>query len=168
MVVERRLSDVVDATGTPSCRWVETRFTYNAREQRLSVAVDQLASGLVPGTIDPSSREVTRYDYDEHGRLASETAVGEVAPSVATRLGYDPAGRVSSVQVGSAGVVTTGYDAVGRVARQTDGDVGVWRGRYDAWDRLFEERSPTGAVTRRRFDQADQLIRETVFDREPT
>lgn len=168
VVVERRLSDVVDATGTPSCRWVETRFTYNAREQRLSVAVDQLASGLVPGAIDPSSREVTRYDYDEHGRLASETAVGEVAPSVATRLGYDPAGRVSSVQVGSAGVVATGYDAVGRVARQTDGDVGVWRGRYDAWDRLFEERSPTGAVTRRRFDQADQLTRETVFDREPT
>ncbi len=168
VVVERRLSDVVDATGTPSCRLVETRYTYNAREQRLSVAVDQLASGLVPGAIDPSSREVTRYDYDEHGRLASETAVGEVAPSVATRLGYDPAGRVSSVQVGSAGVVTTGYDAVGRVARQTDGDLGVWRGRYDAWDRLFEERSPTGAVTRRRFDQADQLIRETVFDREPT
>lgn len=64
VVVERRLSDVVDATGTPSCRRVVTRHTYNARPEieASGAVVVGLGEPAFPGgtRIPPTKVEIVR------------------------------------------------------------------------------------------------------------
>ncbi len=167
VVRERRLQDYVHpADGVTRCRWVESRFRYNAREQLVAIEQTQLAS-TTPGQVVAEPQQVSGFEYDLHGRLESERAEAVSRPHLVTAYTYDQAGRVATVRKGEEGARRLGYDPVSRVVFATDGHEGTWRGRYDAWGRLFHEEQATGAVVRRRFDRAGNPVEETVFDADP-
>lgn len=169
VVRTRRLQDYVDPVdGGTKCRWVETQYVFNAREQLVSEVATHLASATNPGQVSEAPQEFAAYAYDEFGRLAQEKAKAVSRPDLVTAYAYDAAGRVASTRVGAEGARRRGYDEASRVVLQTDGDEGVWRGQFDAWDCLYQEASSTGAVTRRRFDQAGNPIEESVFDTDPS
>jgi RHS repeat-associated protein len=168
VIRERHLQDYVDLDGSNKCRFVETRYQYNAREQLVSVEQTHLGSPTQPGQIDADPKPVKVVEYDEHGRVATERvkAVSR-QDDLLTVYTYDPAGRIENVRTGGEGERQLGYDTLSRVVFATDGDEGVWRGRYDAWGRLYREDQPTGAVVLRRFDRASNPLQETVFDGDP-
>jgi len=169
VVRSRRLQDYVDPVdGGTKCRWVETQYVFNAREQLVSEAATHLASATNPGQVVEAPQEFAVYAYDEFGRLSQEKAKAVSRPDLVTTYAYDDAGRVASTRTGAEGARRRGYDEASRVVLQTDGDEGVWLGQFDAWDRLYQEASSTGAVTRRRFDQAGNPIEESVFDTDPS
>ncbi|HSF39574.1 MAG TPA: Ig-like domain-containing protein [Thermoanaerobaculia bacterium] len=167
LVRERHLQDYVDLDGGNKCRFVETRYEYNAREQLVAVEQTHLATAA-PGQVDANPQPVKTLEYDEHGRVASERTEAVPADDLLTVYAYDPAGRVESVRTGDEGARRVGYDALSRVVFATDGDEGAWSGRYDAWGRLYQENQPTGALVRRRFGPANNLLQETVTDGEGT
>ncbi|MFL6203232.1 MAG: Ig-like domain-containing protein [Thermoanaerobaculia bacterium] len=165
VVRERHLQDYVDLDGKDKCRFVETRYQYNAREQLVAVEQTHLAMAT-PGQVDANPQPVKAIEYDEHGRVAVERTEALSHRPLLTTYSYDPAGRVQGVRTGDEGERRVGYDEMSRVVFATDGDEGIWRGRYDAWGRLYREVQPTGAVVLRHFDRAGNPIRETVFDRD--
>ncbi len=168
VVRERRLQDYVEAGGASTkCRFVEMRYTYNSREQVVSVEQTQVGSPLQMGQVDANPQLLRSIEYDEHGRMAEERAEAVTHGDVVTTYAYDPAGRVESAQTGAEGRRMVGYDALSRVVFATDGDAGTWRGRFDAWGRLYREQQPTGAIVVRRFDRASNLARETVYEGDP-
>ena len=169
LVRERRLQDYVDPQdGLTKCRFVERQFTYNAREQLVSVAQTQLGDPSQPGSVLSEAQVTTTYEFDASGRLEHEQSRALSHPDVVTTYSYDDAGRIASVRRGQEGARRVGYDILSRVVRSTDGDQGVWRGKYDAWGRLYQETLPTGAVVRRKFDQASQPIEESTYDADPS
>ena len=161
LVVEKRLQDVMDSAGGASCREVEARYEYDAREQLVAVQQSHLA-GASPGQVDGGLREVVRYEYDGDGLLARVIRRNAADPDVVTTFTYDDAGRIKGEQTGSSGERRVQYDLKGREAYRSDGDAGIVKTSYDAWDRPFKEVLPTGAVVEREWDQAGGLIRETV------
>ena len=165
VVRERHLQDYVDLDGNDKCRFVETRYRYNAREQLVAVEQTHLAMAN-PGHVDANPQPVKAIEFDEHGRVSVERTEALSHRPVLTTYTYDPAGRVQSVRTGDEGERRVGYDEMSRMVFATDGDEGVWRGRYDAWGRLYREQQPTGAVVLRHFDRAGNPIRETVYDGE--
>ncbi|HYU34352.1 MAG TPA: Ig-like domain-containing protein [Thermoanaerobaculia bacterium] len=168
-VRERRLQDYVDpADGATRCRWVEIRYTYNAREQLVSTEETHLASATNPGQVTAAPQEVMVEEYDEHGRIERERTKAVSRPDLMTAYAYDSAGRVAATRTGDEGLRLVGYDRLSRTVFTTDGDQSVWRGRYDAWGRLYHEEQATGAVVRRRFDKAGNLLEEATFDADPT
>jgi len=171
VVRERRLQDVVDpATGAVRCRWQETRYEWNLREQLVGVEQSHLADPTTPGGVIIAPRTVQKRSYDEDGRLAQVTQAAVAHPAVVTTYRYDAAGRIAGVRTGGEGERLLGYDTMSRVVLRTDGDSpqpGTWRGRYDAWDRLVHEQMPTGAVRRTRYNRANQPIEEQTFSADP-
>jgi RHS repeat-associated protein len=165
VVRERHLQDYVDLDGANKCRFVETRYRYNVREQLVAVEQTHLAMAN-PGQVDANPQPVKAIEYDEHGRVSMERTEALSHRPVLTTYSYDPAGRVQSVRTGDEGERRVGYDEMSRMVFATDGDEGVWRGRFDAWGRLYREQQTTGAVMVRHFDRAGNPIRETVFDGE--
>lgn len=164
---ERRLQDYIDAEGSLQCRWVESSYTYNQREQLVEVAQTHLANPLQPGQVDAASLVVMRLEYDEHGRMLRHVSLNQADPHVETLFDYDAAGRVKSVKVGDSAAQTRAYDRKSRVVKTTDGDEAVWRGRYDVWDRLYLSQSPAGAFTKNVFDRAGHLTETVTTDRDP-
>ncbi|HKV12058.1 MAG TPA: polymorphic toxin-type HINT domain-containing protein [Thermoanaerobaculia bacterium] len=168
LVRERRLQDYVDPVdGATRCRWVETRYTYNLREQLVSVDETHLAAANNPGQVVAAPQTVAVNEYDEHGRLERERTKALSRPDLVTVYTYDDAGRVAATKTGDEAPRQLGYDERSRVVFSSDGDQGVWRGRFDAWGRLYHEEQATGAVVRRRFDEAGNLSEETVFEADP-
>ncbi len=173
LVRERRLQDFIDPEGGAAdpqgmikSRFVESRFSYNAREQLVKIEQTHLAKTVAP-QVEEGPQPVQLVEFDEFGRIASQRTPRTSQPAVVTSYTYDDAGRVAPVRTGDEGERRLGYDEVSRVVRTTDGDEGVWRGRYDAWGRLFDEKLPTGLVVRRRFDQAGNPLEESTFDADP-
>lgn len=165
---ERRLQDYVDPVdGATRCRWVETRYTYNLREQLVEVKETHLASASNPGQVVAAAQTVSVQEYDVHGRLERERTRAASRPDLVTLYTYDSAGRVAATKTGDEAQRQLGYDERSRVVFTTDGDQGVWRGRFDAWGHLYHEAQATGAVVRRRFDEAGNLLQETVFEADP-
>ena len=167
VVRERHLQDYVDLDGGSKCRFVETRYQYNAREQLVGVEQTHLGSPIQPGQIEANPQPVQAIEYDEHGRVSLERTKAVSRPDLLTTYAYDPAGRVESLRTGAEGARRVGYDALSRMVFATDGDEGIWHGRYDAWGRLYREDQPTGAVVLRRFDRASNPLQETVLDGDP-
>ncbi|HWN41061.1 MAG TPA: polymorphic toxin-type HINT domain-containing protein [Thermoanaerobaculia bacterium] len=168
VVRERRLQDYIDPVdGGAKCRWVEVRYTYNAREQLVSMQETHLASAVTPGQVEAGPQTTAVYEYDSFGRLERERSKAVSRPDLVKTNVFDSAGRVSATQVGSEGARQVGYDAMSRVVLTTDGHENVWLGSYDAWGHLYQETDASGAVVRRRFDQAGNPIQETVFDGDP-
>jgi len=165
VVRERRVQDhVVDSS--VACRWVETRYRYNSREQLVAVEQTHLSDPFQPGAVLSGATPVLALSYDEHGRLAEERMAASSRDDLVTRYRYDEAGRVAGTQTGAEAERVMGYDTMSRVVFRTDGDPsdpGVWRGSYDAWDRLYEQELPTGATIRTRFNKAHQPIERQVF-----
>jgi len=142
---------------------VTTDFTYNDRDQVLTVTQSHLA-GAVAGLSPGFESGTTNYGYRDDGLLDHVTSPA----GVVTQYQYDHAGRVSSTEILTAGSAPrrTAYDELGRTVFESDGDQGVWRGTFDAWGRMFKEVSPSGSMTEREFDAAGGLIRERLFDSE--
>jgi RHS repeat-associated protein len=161
LVRTRRLQDVAGPEGD-TCRWVEERYTYNAREQLVSIERSHLADPSTPGAVLTGLRRTTELHYDEHGRLAETIALADAHGPVVTSYRYDPAGRPAGTTTGAEAERTVGYDARSRVVFQSDGDESTWEGRFDAWGRLYEESLPTGAKVTTRFDAAHQPVERTV------
>jgi RHS repeat-associated protein len=168
VIRERRLQDYIRTDGVADCRWVETIYTYNAREQVVAVEQTHLASPLVPGEVMAGAVKTQEKVFDNHGRVEQEISLNQVDPPLVTTYRYDEASRVAGTRVGQAAETLAGYDRKHRLVRQTDGDLGVWTGRYDVWDRLYHEVAPTGLVTRNRFDRAGNPIHETQWNKDPT
>lgn len=164
---ERHLQDYVEVDGSLQCRWVETSYKYNAREQLIEVEQTHLSNPNVPGEVDSSSRAIMRLEYDEFGRLGRHLALNTLDPSVVTTFRYDDAGRIEGVEVGDAAEQVRGYDRKNRVVKTNDGDSALWLGRYDVWDRLYLSKSPTGAFTKNTFDRAGHLIETATSDGDP-
>ncbi len=167
VVRERHLQDYVDLDGGNKCRFVETRYQYNAREQLVAVEQTHLGFPTLSGLTDANPQPVKAIEYDEHGRISVERTRAVSRADLLTTYAYDPAGRVESVRTGDEGARRVGYDKLSRVVFATDGDEGVWRGRFDAWGRLYREDQPTGAVVLRRFDRANNPLQEKVHDGDP-
>ncbi|HEV8239884.1 MAG TPA: RHS repeat-associated core domain-containing protein [Thermoanaerobaculia bacterium] len=163
LVAEKHLQDyVVDAGGGISCREVETKYEYDARENVVKVEQSHLASPS--GEVDAGLREVARYGYSPKGQLEHLIRKNGVYADLVTTLSYDNAGRVSSEQTGGSGARLLGYDAKGRLSYRTDGDKGKVSITYDAWDRPSREQLPTGALVEREWDAAGGLRTEKVTD----
>ncbi|MCP4685055.1 MAG: hypothetical protein GY867_06345, partial [bacterium] len=167
VVRERSLQDYVNESGVVECRWVETRYEYNAREQLVAVERTHLASPDQPGLVISALQRVEEREYDSFGRLERLKALNLRNPALVTQYRFDDASRIAGVKVGAAGEQRSGFDANGRVVLRTDGDEGIWRGRYDVWDRVYHEELPTGVVVRRHFDEANNPTRETEWSADP-
>ena len=161
VVKERRWQTGV---GAEAAGWVETTYTYNAREQLVRVTQDGLA-GASPG--DATRQATASYDYDSSGRLRGEHSFGGVLTTYRYQPGSD---RLAGITEGDSGEPDhpaerqLGFDELGRLVYQkTDGVEGVWRGRYDAWGNLYQEDLASGASIRRGFDRAGALVQEEVF-----
>ena len=163
----RHLQDFVDAEGNDRCRWVETRYHYNNREQVVAIEESHLSDPLEPGEVLTASREVMRLEYDAFGRVAREIYQNLAHAPVVTHYRYDLSGRKVGTRIGTAAEAVVGFDLASRVVFESDGDQSVWRGRYDAWNRLWEETLPTGAVVRRKFDPTGNLTEFQIWDRDP-
>ena len=167
VIRERRLQDYVASDGSIQCRWIETRYTYNAREQIVSTSRTHLSDPLKPGHVTNGLKEVQTLIYDESGRLFEDRSKNSVNPDLVTRYRYDEAGRVAGVKTGDAGEVLTGYDVKNRVALWTDGDEGVSMRRFDAWDRPYWKETATGAYELVHYDKAGHPVEATVWDADP-
>ena len=164
LVVEQHLQDYLDESGNPECRKVETRYTYDAREQLVAVRQSYLAAAT-PGTVDPSLVEVAHRTFDTRGLLTSARRRNHEEPDLVTTYGYDEAGRLHAIQViGSGGVRHLGYDLKGRQAFADDGDEGKSFVVYDAWDRPRRQESATGAAIEREWDLAGNPSMSRVVD----
>jgi RHS repeat-associated protein len=168
VIRERRLQDYIRTDGVADCRWVETLYTYNAREQVVAVEQTHLASPLVPGEVMAGAVKTQEKVFDNYGRVEQEVSLNQVDPPLVVTYRYDEASRLAGTRVGQAAETLAGYDRKHRLVRQTDGDLGVWTGRYDVWDRLYHEVGPTGLVSRHRFDRADNPLHETQWGSDPT
>jgi hypothetical protein len=71
---ERHLQDYVDADGSLQCRWVETIYTYNLREQLVEVAQSHLSDPDEPGQVNAAARRVMKIEYDAFGRMLRHSA----------------------------------------------------------------------------------------------
>jgi RHS repeat-associated protein len=168
LVRERRLQDWVDAAdGQVRCRWVETRYRYNLREQLVAVERTFVSDPAAAGGVITAPVEVLRLEYDELGRLREQRTAAQSRSDLVTVLSYDAAGRVSGSRTGAEGERRVAYDAMSRVVLRTDGDQGAWRGRFDSWGRLYHEEQPTGAVMRTRFNRAHQPVETQTFAGDP-
>ena len=133
--------------------WVETSYTYTAREQVEDITRSMLDVG---GSLQLRTAHLA---YDAFGRLSTVTSPG----GVLTTYSYDDAGRVESVATGASGPHRQGYDPLGRVVFTTDGDEGLSRTRFDAWGRPCEEELPTGAIVGRHYDQTGETVEERTY-----
>lgn len=122
-------------------------------------------SGLPNTEQRPGGVTVSRV-FNAAGNLTSETGAGPNTPAATRTLGYDPAGRVTSVidpggtqtltyddrglllhSEGPAGASTFGYTAAGRTSERTDAS-GTSDFYYDqVGDPFFETYANAGAVT---------------------
>lgn len=148
--------------------------TYNAR-------------GLLESIDGPRTdvADITRYAYDDSGRLATVTdALGGVtryadynaygnpgtfvdANQVVTRLTYTPEGWLAATTRDAGGVPSTSnveYDAVGDVVKSTDADGVVIRYVYDDARRLVEIVDGEGNRLHYTLDAAGNRIEEETFD----
>jgi RHS repeat-associated protein len=129
--------------------------------------------------------DITRYAYDDSGRLATVTdALGRVtryadydaygnpgtfvdANQVVTRLTYTPEGWLATTTRDAGGVPSTSkveYDAVGDVTRSTDADGVVTRYVYDDARRLVEIVDGEGNRLHYTLDAAGNRLKEETFD----
>ncbi len=167
VIRERRLQDYVDASGTVQCRWVETRYRYNAREQLVELLQTHLADPGQEGQVLNAPTKVSETVFDSHGRISILRTLNLLNPALETVYRYDSSGRVIGVKVGEAGEQLRGYDRKSRVVFETDGHEGDWLGRYDVWDRLYHQRYATGAHELATFDKSGNLTQRVTFDSDP-
>ncbi len=167
LIRQRSLQDHIDSTGAVQCRWIETRYRYNAREQIVDIERTHLSDPGQPGQVIASATKVSEAEYDEHGRIFKQRVLNQLDPALEMVYRYDEAGRGVGVKIGDAGEQVRGYDVKNRVAYQGDGDQGLWLGRYDAWDRLYHQAQPTGAFELAYFDESSRLTKQESYDADP-
>ena len=167
LVRSRRLQDYVGFNGVVACRWVETRYRYNAREQVVDVEQTHLSDPTQPGRVLAGATKISEVEYDGFGRIHKQRSLNLLDPPVEVVYRYDTAGRAVGVKVGDAGEQIRNYDVKNRIVRQTDGDQAVWLGRFDAWDRLYHQSHPTGSHELSFFDESSHLTEQQSFDSDP-
>jgi RHS repeat-associated protein len=171
-----------------------TTWAYDALNRQIS-ATDPLnhtattaydATGEVSSTTDRDGRRID-YAYDADGRMSTEKwfavggsltqtqtwtydAAGEMLtaqdPDGTYTMGYDPLGRVSSVQEPFNLVLTFGYDANGNRTSVLDSKGGVTTVTFDADNRQLSEQVAGSGVSPMRFDYAyDAASRVTSLTR---
>ena len=163
----RKLQDYVDSTGNVQCRWVETRYQYNAREQVIGVFQTHLADPNRQGEVLTDPIRISESVYDSYGRVFKQRSLNLSDPAIEEVYSYDTAGRVRGVKIGDAGEKVRGYDAKNRVVLQTDGHQGQWLGRFDVWGRVFFQKHATGAFELAYFDESNNLTRQESYDSDP-
>ena len=167
LIKQRRLQDYVGFNGSVACRWVETSYLYNAREQLVGIEQTHISDPGQPGRVLEAATKISEMEYDEFGRIRKQRSLNLFDPATEAVYRYDAAGRVVGVRVGDAGEEVRSYDVKNRIGRQTDGDRAVWLGRYDAWDRLYHQLHPTGAYELSFFDASNNLTEQQSYDSDP-
>lgn len=137
----------VDASGTPQVISAPTdqttSYTYNTR-------------GLRESQTDPNGL-VTRFDYDDDGRLETQTrGYGESAARVLHKY-YDTVGRLAQTVDGEGLGVTNQYDAANRLTSSTDAFGNRTLYYYDAHSRLTHTINALGEVQQNDYDRFGQL-----------
>ncbi|GAA3444448.1 hypothetical protein GCM10018955_38860 [Planomonospora venezuelensis] len=133
-------------------------------------------AGLQTHATDAEGRTVTSA-FDKAGRLTSTTAPAYTPPggqaiTPKTSVGYDAAGRQTSVTDPRGYVTTTEYDALGRPVRMTEpgpsGPGGVRVAEFDLLGEQLAVIDPTGARSEATYDDLGRTITQTVIERKPT
>nr|WP_260408350.1 RHS repeat-associated core domain-containing protein [Planomonospora venezuelensis] len=133
-------------------------------------------AGLQTHATDAEGRTITSA-FDKAGRLTSTTAPAYTPPggqpvTPKTSIGYDAAGRQTSVTDPRGYVTTTEYDALGRPVRMTEpgpsGPGGVRVAEFDLLGEQLAVIDPTGARSEATYDDLGRTITRTVIERKPT
>jgi len=125
--------------------------------------------------------DLTKFSYDAKGNLVSVTdALGHVVKitaydangrplsvqdpnGLATKLAYDPRGRLLSRNVGGE-ITRYGYDAAGQVRKITQPDTRFTLFSYDQAHRLTQVNDNLGNRIAYTLDAADNRIKERIID----
>ncbi|MEM1411250.1 MAG: RHS repeat-associated core domain-containing protein [Pseudomonadota bacterium] len=107
--------------------------------------------------IDPVNRPVTRYEYDDEGRL---TAIID-AQGNRSELDLDVPGRQSVVTDRTGGITVTTYDERGNAVSRTDPGGNTWSYVFDEEDRRVSETNPLGETTTYVYDDLDNVLERT-------
>jgi YD repeat-containing protein len=148
-----------------------TEYTYDAAgrvshktryaQRQGGIQTYDLGSGIITNSFvsiakDAALDQVTRYFYDDNGRLEyTVDAIGAV-----TKNAYDGNGNVTSI-TRYADVVGASDAPTAVVANATLDH--VTRIQYDAFNRETYRADPLGSVTRNEYDLNGNLIRRTAF-----
>lgn len=148
----------------------------SAADGRPTVRFGYNTAGLTTHTVDAEGRTLTST-FDKAGRLTSATSPSYTPPGGATitpkvSIGYDAAGRQTTVTDPRNFVATTEYDALGRPVRATDpgpsGPGGQWVAEYDLLGEQLAVVDPVGARSEATYDELGRMITATQVERTPT
>ncbi|MEU4835245.1 RHS repeat-associated core domain-containing protein [Streptosporangium sp. NPDC023615] len=133
------------------------------------------SAGLQTHTVDAEGRTTTSV-FDKAGRLTSTTGAPYTPPGGSTitpkvSIGYDAAGRQTTVTDPRDHITSTVYDVLGRPVKiiqpGPSGPGGAWVSEYDL---LGEQRAlidPTGARNEATYDDLGRQITQTWIERNP-
>ena len=131
--------------------WIEKR--------RKSFSYDTLAQLTMVLHADDHS---IAYAYDDAGNLSSVRDENHTVAN--TRYGYDPAGRVASIQqtLGGGSITTTyTYDAAGNLATVTDPNGNVTSYAYNDFGEMISQTSPVTGTTAYSYGKSGELLSMT-------
>ena len=149
---------------------VRTTCTFDAMNRRSS-CTDRVG-GVTRWSYDGNSNltqitdaegRVTRYTFDPRNLRASATFPDSQGPTDKVTIGYDPAGRQTSITDQAGQTRTFAYNAADRMIQKTDPDAKADTFTHDAVGRIrtaLSSRYGTGVT--RSYDAAGRLAAETL------
>ena len=117
------------------------------------------AGGLPVMESQPGNIEISRV-FDELGRLTYEAGIGS-GTTVDRSLGYDLAGRLTSVSHPAGNPLTYAYDSRGLMLTADDGAGGISTFAYDQVGRMVSRHDPSGDSV---FTWTDRSELNTITD----
>jgi RHS repeat-associated protein len=158
---QRRITSITDPTGKGFT------YTYDV-DGNLATATDrvnnvtkfrysQVFPHYLTEIIDPRGVRAMRNDYDDDGRLISQTD----AAGHATTFTHDVGNRRETIvgRDGSTNVVE--YDVRGNITKQIDEEGGITLHTYDAHDNETSKTDPNGHTWSHEFDDRDLETKTT-------
>ena len=142
---------------------ISTYSSYNPRGQLVSqkdaqgreTRYEYSAAGDLTATISPDGKRST-IEYDKRGRPVSVTEGG-----LTRSMGYDAAGRITTLTNENGSQSTFLYDPVDRLTEQRGFDGRTQRYQYDLTGKLTQSEDE-GLITLWHYDASDRITHRTV------
>ncbi|MEV8632560.1 polymorphic toxin-type HINT domain-containing protein [Streptosporangium sp. NPDC051023] len=134
------------------------------------------AAGLRTHVVEPEGRTIVSV-FDKVGRPTLLTNSSYIPPGGTAvipkiEVGYDAAGRRTTITDERGYVTTTQYDALGNPVRVTDpgpsGPGGQWVSEFDLLGEELAQVDPTGGRIEATYDDLGRKITQTQIERKPT